>query len=59
VTEGKQKITLRIPNSDQGILNSVYKNATVTEVSYGDEYVTVRAVADSKARGMFGRYIAE
>ena len=53
VTEGKQKITLRIPNSDQGILNSVYKNATVTEVQLRRQYVTVRAVAEAR-HGDFG-----
>lgn len=57
VTDGKTPITLRIPNSEQGIINSIYKNTSVTGISYGDEFVTVSAVADPKAKGMFGKYL--
>jgi GTP-binding protein HflX len=57
VTDGKMPITLKIPNSEQGIINSVYKNASVTGIEYGDEFVIVSAVADSKAKGMFGKYL--
>ncbi|MHB1151233.1 MAG: GTPase HflX [Eubacteriales bacterium] len=57
VTEDKQSITLRIPNNEQNIINAIYKNASVTDIDYGNEYVTVKAVADAKAKGMFGKYL--
>ncbi len=57
VTEDKQSITLRIPNNEQNIINSIYKNASVTDIDYGNEYITVKAVADTKAKGMFSKYL--
>lgn len=57
VTEGKQKVILKIPNNEQNIIDSVYKNMSVTDIEYGDEYINVKAVADVKARGLFARYL--
>jgi GTP-binding protein HflX len=57
VTDGKTPVTLKIPNNEQGIINSIYKNTSVTGINYGDEFVTVSAVADIKAKGMFAKYI--
>lgn len=56
VTEGKRRITYRIPNADGGALNTLYRVATVESVEYGAEGVTAVALADAKARGIMRRY---
>ena len=56
VSAGKRRVTYRIPNTDGGALNTLYRYATVEEVDYGAEYMTVVALADSQARGMMRRY---
>lgn len=57
VTDGKQTVILQIPNNEQNIISAIYKNTTVTEIDYGDEYVIVKAVADERAMGMFSKYL--
>ncbi len=57
VTGEKQSVTLIIPNSEQNIINSIYKNTTVTDINYGNEFITVKAIADLKATGMFRKYL--
>ncbi len=56
VLDGKTRVTFRIPNSEQGALNILYKNATVEEVEYGADAVTVIATVDPKTRGMLKKY---
>ncbi len=53
---GKKKVTFVIPNSEQGALNILYKNATVESVEYGYDGVTVVATVDQKVRGMLKKY---
>lgn len=53
---GKSRVTFVIPNSEQGALNVLYKNATVESVEYGYEGVTVVATVDQKVRGMLKKY---
>ena len=53
---GKSRVTFVIPNSEQGALNILYKNANVESVDYGYEGVTVVAVVDQKVRGMLKKY---
>ena len=48
-----------IPNSDAGVLNTLYRNATVTDVQYGDESIRVCATVDAKVRGMLRDYLSE
>jgi len=57
--EGKSEVVFNIPHAEQGVINTIYKNAVVNSVEYGDEYVTVSAVADAKLKGMLRKYIAE
>jgi len=57
--EGKSEVVFNIPHAEQGVINTIYKNAVVNSVEYGDEYVTVTAVADAKLKGMLRKYIAE
>ena len=56
VTDGKRRVTYFIPNSDGGALNTLYRVATVENVEYGAEGMTVLALADAKARGMMRKY---
>ena len=59
VSEGKKRVTYRIPNSDGGALNTLYRFATVEHVEYGADGMTVVALADVKARGMMRRYAVD
>ncbi len=52
----KETVIFKIPNAEQGALNRLYKDATVEDVDYGPEFVTVRAVVDSKTRGVLRKY---
>lgn len=56
VHENKTRAVFIIPNSEQGILNVLYKNATVENVEYGSDAVTVTATVDAKVRGMLKKY---
>ncbi len=59
VNGGKSSVVFKIPNSEAGALNRLYKDAVVEEVDYGAEYVTVRATVDAKVRGMMRKYDTE
>ena len=59
ILEGKRRVTYLIPNSDGGALNTLYKNATVESVDYGDEGMTVVALADARVRGMMRKYAVD
>ena len=37
-------------------MNILYRDATVEDVDYGAEYVTVKATVDKKTRGMLKKY---
>ena len=56
VLADKKRVTYFIPNSDGGALNTLYRFATVENVEYGAQGMTVRALADAKARGMMRKY---
>ena len=57
VLDGKRRVTLFIPNAESGALNTVYRVATVESVDYGNEGMTVVAMADARALGMLKKYI--
>lgn len=57
--EGKTEVVFKIPHAEQGVVNTIYKNAVVNNVEYGDEFVIVSAVADAKLKGMLRKYIEE
>lgn len=59
VSDGKKRITYFIPNSDGGALNTLYRFATVEDVEYGADGMTVVALCDAKARGMMRKYERE
>ena len=56
IHEGTARVTFKIPNAEQGILNKLYTDATIEEIDYGAEFVTVRAIVDCKVRGMLKKY---
>ena len=56
VTDGKRRVTYFIPNSDGGALNTLYRVATVEDVDYGADGMTVVALADARARGLMKKY---
>ena len=53
---GKQRVKFVIPNSEAGALSKLYANATVDDVEYGADAMTVYAVVDAKVRGMMKKY---
>ncbi|MBQ7334891.1 MAG: GTPase HflX [Clostridia bacterium] len=53
---GKRRVTFVIPNANAGELNTLYQNATVENVEYGAEGMTVVAVVDAKVHGMLKKY---
>lgn len=57
IHDGKTNEVFIIPNAKQGIISRMYSEMTVTDVEYGPESVTVKAVADAKARGLFAEFI--
>ena len=59
VADGKRRVTYFIPNSDGGVLNTLYRFATVENVEYGADGMTVVALADAKARGMMRKYAVD
>lgn len=54
---GTRRCILHIPMAEQGVLNQLYRLATVEDVQYFDEYVAVTAVLDTRAQGTFQKYI--
>ncbi len=56
VLSDKRRVTYLIPNSEAGALNTLYKNATVENVEYGADGITVTALADARVRGMMRKY---
>ena len=49
--EGKRRVTFFFPNAKQGLVSKLYENATVEEVDYTAEGVSVTAVVDDKTYG--------
>ncbi|MCQ2354762.1 MAG: GTPase HflX [Clostridia bacterium] len=59
VRAGKRTMKFVIPNAEAGQLNTLYRLSAVEDVEYGEEFITVRASADDKVRGMMSKYVAE
>ncbi len=59
IHHGKSRVTFNIPNSEQGALAVLYKNATIESIEYGSECVSVVATVDEKTRGMLRKYDTE
>lgn len=59
LSEGLRTVTFVIPNGELSVINRIYKNATVNDIEYGDEAVTVNVTADAALIGALSRYIKE
>jgi GTP-binding protein HflX len=58
ILNGKTRETFIIPNSEAGVLNTLYKNAaTVESVEYGYENITAVATVDAKTKGMLSKFL--
>jgi len=44
---------------EQGYISYLYKNAAVSDVEYGEDFTTVKAVVDNKTRNMYEKYLKE
>lgn len=55
--QGTRRCTLRIPMAEQGVLNQLYRFATVEDVRYEADFAEATAVLDTRAQGMFKKYI--
>ncbi|MBQ8310851.1 MAG: GTPase HflX [Clostridia bacterium] len=56
IREGKRRVEFHIPNAQAGALNTLYQNATVEDVEYGANGMTVTAIVDAKVHGMLRRF---
>ena len=56
ILSDKRRVSYVIPNREAGILNQLYRVATVESVTYSDDAITAVAWADAKARGMMKEY---
>ncbi len=54
--DGWRRITFQIPNARAGALNTLYQNATVEDVEYGADGITVTAIVDAKIHGMLKQF---
>ena len=59
IMRSKKVCKLLIPYSEQGIVSSLYNTYTVNSVDYTDNGVAVEAVLDSRALGLYARYIVD
>ena len=57
--DGKKDVYLYIPYDKAKELDGVYRNATVKNVSYEEDFIRVLANMDQKGQGMYRAYIRE
>lgn len=57
VNDGKSEETFFFPINDQGQINTLYRNATVLDTAYENTGVRVKAIADTKTKGMLEKYL--
>ena len=50
--EDSRRVTFFFPNAKSGLVSKLYENATVEEIDYGAEGVTVTAIVDDKTYGL-------
>ena len=56
-SEGKSEAILELPHSALGIIDRLYREANVLDVSYHENGACVKAVIDRKLRGKYAEYI--
>ena len=55
----KKDVTIKLPHSRAGLLDTLYKSCTVKSVEYTDDGITVVASVSDKVRGQMKEYITE
>ena len=58
-SEGRRRVTFRLPYDDGAALNLLHKEGHGVEVRYEDDAVVVSAVTDARLRGRLSEYLAE
>ena len=58
-TQGSSIVTFEFPMSETRHLDRLYRQAVVSDVSYGDGVCRVRAIVDQKTRGALREYIVK
>lgn len=59
MNKGKRECALKIPYSDQYVINQLYNVYNVLSVDYLDDGISVKVVLDSKGRGQYSKYVEE
>ena len=59
VLSGRTRETFLIPNTELGVLSSLYSCASVESVDYGSEGAAVIAVVDAKTKGQYAEYLTD
>lgn len=57
VLDGKTTEVFKIPNSEQGVLNTLYKFAIVNDIEYTEDFIIVNATVDEKVKGKLKKYL--
>ena len=57
IHEGHKECILHLPYTEQSCLNGLYKEYNVISVDYVEDCVIVKALLDSRGRGMYKKYI--
>jgi 50S ribosomal subunit-associated GTPase HflX len=56
---GKSICLFKIPNSEGGEVAYLYRNATVENIEYEDDFALVLAVVDDSVKGRMRKYIVK
>ena len=59
VRSGKLKLSLKIPYSESAKLNSLYNEATVEEVEYLDDAISVSVIIEKSKVSAYEKYTVE
>ncbi len=58
-SEGRRRVTFRLPYGDGAALNLLHKEGHGVEVRYEDDAIVVSAVTDARLRGRLSAYLAD
>lgn len=57
ISEGTSLVEIFVPNEEMSVVNQIYSYATVQKAEYTDSGVSISAVCDNRAKGMFDKWI--
>jgi 50S ribosomal subunit-associated GTPase HflX len=55
----RRPVTLALPYCQAGLLDSLYRGATVERVSYEEEHIAVTAHCDAQTMGAMHQYVMQ